>query len=217
MGAKKKSETFERCVRKAVPILLAAEEGKFLSKKDLGVLNYCFTSFVANGYLKKKTLATKRDKESLASLARDVLQKLESGPNPIRLSSVEVYRPDPPKEKKKSVGVPEPTYRQMYKAYMASDLWKNKRGELFLTKPRRCEKCGFDGMVDVHHLHYGNIGNENLEDLQILCRDCHETEHMLRPKWSFKNKETYESWLAAFKQGKLTIDDRLDLDSIFNK
>ncbi|MDE0634759.1 MAG: hypothetical protein OXI43_02745 [Candidatus Poribacteria bacterium] len=49
-----------------------------------------------------------------------------------------------------------------------------------------CEKEGCSNTATVaHHLTYKNIGKENLEDLQALCRDCHwykEHNHGRNPR-----------------------------------
>jgi 5-methylcytosine-specific restriction endonuclease McrA len=44
----------------------------------------------------------------------------------------------------------------------------------------KCEKCGHsldDGQYHFHHLNYLRVGNENADDLQILCVCCHQIEH----------------------------------------
>lgn len=87
--------------------------------------------------------------------------------------------------------------KQAYDLYINSWAWKAKREELFRSRPRHCERCSYAGPVDVHHLHYENLGAEPLSDLQILCRECHEREHIVRPKNSFTDKKSYEKWLNS--------------------
>lgn len=42
----------------------------------------------------------------------------------------------------------------------------------------RCQSCGARNTVlDVHHKTYERLGFESAEDLEVLCRDCHEAEH----------------------------------------
>lgn len=94
-----------------------------------------------------------------------------------------------------------------YKQYLRSPAWKRKqslviklaeRSELptspkwsiaydsygrrikFMKMERRpiCEKEGCLNTAEiVHHLTYENVGKENLEDLQALCKACHYLEH----------------------------------------
>ena len=46
-----------------------------------------------------------------------------------------------------------------------------------------CELCGkfcneYGGtMLDLHHLTYERVGSELPEDLQAICRDCHDSIH----------------------------------------
>jgi len=72
-----------------------------------------------------------------------------------------------------------------YEGYLRSKKWAIKRKLKLLSVDFRCEKCGYSGIdetimektLDVHHLTYDRLGDENLEDLQVLCRDCHERTH----------------------------------------
>lgn len=49
----------------------------------------------------------------------------------------------------------------------------------------RCAKCRrklsderWEYMtLDVHHLSYEHLWNERMNELQVLCRACHEREH----------------------------------------
>ncbi len=42
----------------------------------------------------------------------------------------------------------------------------------------RCAHCGYGGYssatLEVHHLTYENFGRENMKDLVVLCKPCHE-------------------------------------------
>lgn len=64
-----------------------------------------------------------------------------------------------------------------YTSYMASARWAQKRAWKLEAVGHRCEKCGqskYSGVLDVHHLTYDRLGHERLEDLQVLCKQCHE-------------------------------------------
>lgn len=43
--------------------------------------------------------------------------------------------------------------------------------------PEVCERCGILPGVQLHHLTYERIGSERPEDLQLLCKACHEFIH----------------------------------------
>lgn len=50
----------------------------------------------------------------------------------------------------------------------------------FSEKPRICERCGFDKDERILHVHHIDRDRENnrLENLEILCLNCHTMEHL---------------------------------------
>ena len=64
-----------------------------------------------------------------------------------------------------------------YQEYLKTKYWKKVRKAMHKTIGRKCELCGSDMFIDVHHFNYGNVGKETLNDLACLCRSCHETIH----------------------------------------
>lgn len=63
------------------------------------------------------------------------------------------------------------------KVYSRSLHWSNLREMAFLKHGKRCQKCGCGGILDVHHLNYRNIFDVTVDDLQPICRRCHNIEH----------------------------------------
>ena len=61
--------------------------------------------------------------------------------------------------------------------YMLSAAWRSKRDSVILRAAGICERCHQWPIVNVHHLHYGNLGNEPLEDLLGVCSRCHKELH----------------------------------------
>ena len=59
-----------------------------------------------------------------------------------------------------------------YRRYLRSDEWKEKRKEFLESENYECEECG-NKATQVHHKSYENIYNEEREDVEVLCRDCH--------------------------------------------
>lgn len=70
--------------------------------------------------------------------------------------------------------------RYKYLEYLQSDVWKAKRKLVLERENDLCESCK-NPAVDIHHLHYDNLYNEPLEDLQALCRPCHSRVHNKAP------------------------------------
>ena len=69
-----------------------------------------------------------------------------------------------------------------YREYLLGEHWRSFRSHLLITR-RGCERCGLSREacrflyrhdLDVHHLTYQRIGNELPQDVQVLCRFCHE-------------------------------------------
>lgn len=92
-----------------------------------------------------------------------------------------------------------------YDEYINSMAWKIKRNRMIVEASWTCQKCGATNTaLEVHHLTYDNLGNEEPEDLMVLCKKCHAelTEKADRKKrggragywatlnkWALKNAE----------------------------
>lgn len=77
--------------------------------------------------------------------------------------------------------------RNQYLNYLQSQEWQEVRERVFKQRGRKCERCNEDlrgKKADVHHKHYRNLFNEKLEDLEVLCRPCHNLEHKDKRKKS---------------------------------
>jgi len=71
--------------------------------------------------------------------------------------------------------------RAVYKDYLKSSHWLTTRREAIIRAGFKCEYCGasfYDETLQVHHLTYKNIGREQPEDMQVLCRTCHRKAHL---------------------------------------
>ncbi len=67
--------------------------------------------------------------------------------------------------------------------FYKSDVWKLAREIKIMNMNGRCERCGGIG-VEVHHIQRLNVDNVkdasvsiNPENLELLCRECHNKEH----------------------------------------
>jgi 5-methylcytosine-specific restriction endonuclease McrA len=64
-----------------------------------------------------------------------------------------------------------------YAEYLTTTGW---RVRALAAKERagwRCEHCGSDGPLEVHHWTYARIGHERADDLIVLCDECHDGVH----------------------------------------
>jgi 5-methylcytosine-specific restriction endonuclease McrA len=66
-----------------------------------------------------------------------------------------------------------PTYIE----HLAGIDWQVVRGDVLARANYRCEECGSPWGLQVHHKTYERLGNETLDDLVCLCRDCHRKKH----------------------------------------
>lgn len=66
--------------------------------------------------------------------------------------------------------------KEKYAEYLKSAHWNITRAWKLFYQPS-CELCGSRHLLEVHHKTYKNIHHEEMEDLQVLCHSCHESEH----------------------------------------
>ena len=64
-----------------------------------------------------------------------------------------------------------------YLKYISSRQWKKVRKQKISEAGGKCEECGATHRLEVHHLTYKRLCCERMEDLQVLCRDCHDKKH----------------------------------------
>jgi 5-methylcytosine-specific restriction endonuclease McrA len=73
--------------------------------------------------------------------------------------------------------------------YLFSEHWSRFRNTVLETQRASlgrniCERCpeGANQRVanelHIHHLTYERLGEERLEDVEVLCRDCHDKIHL---------------------------------------
>jgi 5-methylcytosine-specific restriction endonuclease McrA len=68
---------------------------------------------------------------------------------------------------------PRPWHTEFYTRYIGGPLWRTMRQRALARYGSRCQECGRDGPVQVHHVTYERLGHERLEDLRVLCTWCH--------------------------------------------
>jgi hypothetical protein len=65
--------------------------------------------------------------------------------------------------------------RRKYNAHINSAKWRNLRREVVRLRGLRCERCGrFKGRLCLHHKTYARFGNEALDQVELLCCQCHK-------------------------------------------
>lgn len=124
-----------------------------------------------------------------------------------------------------------------YKEYLMSPEWQKKRSERLRLDQYKCQKCGRPMDLQVHHLNYDHVGNENIYiDLITLCKYCHRdlegqktaykerasTYHNYRDDWKAERQlelqfcHEYENQDYA-KRGNLNLTNREVIKSEWQK
>lgn len=71
--------------------------------------------------------------------------------------------------------------RKAYERYIKSAEWQAVRRMALDHFKRKCFLCESVFDLEVHHLNYKNFGFESIEDVVVLCANCHAREHA-KPK-----------------------------------
>lgn len=65
-----------------------------------------------------------------------------------------------------------------YQAYLNSPDWRRVRNRALKNAGWKCERCQSDRDLQVHHKTYVRLGREWDQDVEALCANCHEDEHI---------------------------------------
>ena len=65
-----------------------------------------------------------------------------------------------------------------YLSYLRSVEWREKRKEFLELVDNECQECGSKEDLQVHHLNYANVGYETEDDVEVLCKSCHEDKEL---------------------------------------
>lgn len=60
-----------------------------------------------------------------------------------------------------------------YLTYIKSPAWAARRRRALTRAGYRCQLCGKERWLHVHHNRYENLGHEADIDLTVLCKECH--------------------------------------------
>jgi hypothetical protein len=65
-----------------------------------------------------------------------------------------------------------------YPDYLRTPEWAERRRGALRRAGHACETCSAQGRLHVHHRTYERRGEERVDDLAVLCEDCHLAVHM---------------------------------------
>jgi hypothetical protein len=96
---------------------------------------------------------------------------------------------------------------EAYQKYLVSAHWIALRKRK-LSLVNRCEICSRAIHLEVHHTHYKNLYKMQLNELKVLCRECHRKQHGFErdrtPKGNWSNQA-----LASYRKEKLPFLGKL--------
>jgi len=65
-----------------------------------------------------------------------------------------------------------------YTEYLRTPEWHYRRRQMIQAAERKCQNCGrYSHLLNVHHSSYERLGNEDPDDLVVLCASCHHGQH----------------------------------------
>lgn len=68
---------------------------------------------------------------------------------------------------------------KQYKVYIKSKWWTRRKNQYYRQNRKICAACSSKFYVSLHHMIYGDYGNELDENLVALCKWCHEEFHSI--------------------------------------
>lgn len=83
----------------------------------------------------------------------------------------------------------------LYEDYLKSKQWQKKREEILNKRGKKCMICGCVEHIQVHHLNYESLADEDERFLIPICQQCHTMIHIIcdeQKKHSEKIKQILE-------------------------
>jgi len=104
-----------------------------------------------------------------------------------------------------------------YTTYLQSEHWISFKKNLKVLRFFSCEICNSTKKINIHHRSYERMYNENTNDVDILCSECHKNLHTFLKEHKdvtlWDGVEKYKKLLDSFgllikKQKKRNINRR---------
>jgi len=111
-------------------------------------------------------------KEELSSKEHKIEPEEEYVDEYIKLQYDEKARLDPG-----SIFFEPEAYKNAKIEWMKTPKYQVQRAIIFGRDGNRCVNCGSFNNLEMHHIRYSKFGEEPDEDLQTLCRKCHQKRH----------------------------------------
>ena len=105
--------------------------------------------------------------------------------------------------------------KEEYQEYLQSEHWLSVREERKKIDNYRCILCGSSENINVHHLSYENIGEENIYlDLLTLCKRCHFLLHDAIGEAKPKVEQCHEEFKTKLR---IYVENNADMKEIYSQ
>ncbi len=150
---------------------------KILYDKVLkGQIDY-WTTIKKNKFLDRDGEFVVRYFATYNGLDLEIFVKYIKDRNPHTISKLNPPYRKKKKGKKEKWGKKHKYTKPDYYAHIKSKEWAKFRRKAIKNAHGRCNVCNNTRNLQVHHKTYKNLGNERLEDVQVLCNGCHLNKH----------------------------------------
>jgi 5-methylcytosine-specific restriction endonuclease McrA len=93
-------------------------------------------------------------------------------------------------------------FRDRYQQHISSPDWMLLKNQILAQRGNRCERCGQSRIsLELHHLHYRSLGNEQPEDVELLCQECHTLADEERTGKCFSKRSNSDEGLIVGPDG----------------
>jgi hypothetical protein len=105
----------------------------------------------------------------------------------------------------------EKTLEEEYAEYINSTAWKRLRDAKIKQAGEKCERCNkskWSVKLEVHHKNYEHFKREKLDDLEVVCHDCHTGADKERVAYVEDKQERsplavgFENWMDRSNLGR---------------
>lgn len=97
--------------------------------------------------------------------------------------------------------------KKEYKKYLKSNEWKAIKKKVRRRDKNQCQICFYNKKLNVHHMTYRSIFNENFNDLVLLCKRCHGKLHKISKSKGINYFESFRILKDDF-WGKIRTDEQ---------
>lgn len=173
------------------------KSGKYISKAQCLLLGIP----VENNRKQKKALIGKEITEEtynrflelkLKQKRKSTIEKVKALKNTVLKADTKTVDIETLKEYTKDNTILEETINKMpYSVFLKTQYWRSITKYLRDKAGHKCQICGKENNLQVHHKTYLHHGKEvfYLDDLIVLCDKCHHNEHIKNPTLTVQDRK----------------------------